>query len=165
MKNSFVNWVQKALASVLFLGYIPFASGTIGSLFTVAVLWWACCRSHLALSPAAYWAAALALCALSILLSSRPKELFGSDDPKEVIIDECAGQFVTFLFVPLSIKTLVLGFFLFRFFDIVKPFPVHTMEICEGGVGITMDDVMAGILSNISLCAVLWSYHAVKAVL
>jgi phosphatidylglycerophosphatase A len=82
-----------------------------------------------------------------------------------VIIDECAGQFLTFLFVPLTLNTLVLGFLLFRFFDIVKPFPIYKMEELEGGVGITMDDVVAGIFANLSLLAIVAGYHIVKAAL
>jgi phosphatidylglycerophosphatase A len=165
MKTSLLIWVQRALASVLFLGYIPFISGTIGSAATVAVIWWLCCHAHAAATPFGLWAVALAAIAFSILVSSRPREVFGSDDPKEVIIDECAGQLVTFLFVPLSLKTLILGFFLFRFFDIVKPYPIHKFEALDGSLGITMDDVAAGIYANITLIVILWSYHAVKALL
>jgi phosphatidylglycerophosphatase A len=69
------------------------------------------------------------------------------------------------LFIPLSIKTLVLGFFLFRFFDIIKPYPVHTMESLDGGLGIVMDDVAAGVLTNVSLLVILFGYHFVKRLL
>jgi phosphatidylglycerophosphatase A len=165
MKTSLVVWAQRALASVLFLGYIPFISGTIGSAATVAALWWACCHAHTLVTPLGLWSLALAVTAFSIIVASRPREVFGSDDPHEVIIDECAGQLVTFLFIPLSLKTLILGFFLFRFFDIVKPYPIHKFESLDGSLGITMDDVAAGVFANIILIAILWSYHAVKALL
>jgi phosphatidylglycerophosphatase A len=166
MKTSFLSWIQRAVASMLFLGYIPFISGTIGSAATTAAVWWACCHRHLRpVTPLGLWAMALGVTAVSILAASRPREVFGSDDPHEVVIDECAGQLVTFLFIPLSLKTLILGFFLFRFFDIVKPYPVHKFESLEGGLGITMDDFAAGIYANITLIAVLWAYHTVKALL
>jgi len=165
MKTSLVAWMQRALASVLFLGYIPFISGTIGSAAMTAALWYFCCRTHLVVSPLTLWAAGLALTAFSVAVSSRPREVWGSDDPRQVIVDECAGQLVTFLFVPLSLKTLILGFFLFRFFDIVKPYPISEFESLDGGLGITMDDFAAGIFANITLIVILWSYHSVKALL
>jgi phosphatidylglycerophosphatase A len=165
MKTSLLIWMQRALASVLFLGYIPFISGTIGSAAMTAAIWWACCYKHTPVTPLLLWAAGLAVAAFSIAVASRPREVFGSDDPKEVIIDECAGQLITFLFIPLSLKTLILGFFLFRFFDIVKPYPIHKFEALDGGLGITMDDVAAGAFANVTLIAILWAYHAVHALL
>jgi len=80
-----------------------------------------------------------------------------------VVIDECAGQFITFLFIPLSLKTLILGFFLFRFFDIVKPYPIFKFEALDDSLGITMDDVAAGVFANVTLMVILWGYHAVRA--
>jgi|WetSurMetagenome_2_1015567.scaffolds.fasta_scaffold00303_20 phosphatidylglycerophosphatase A len=165
MKNPLLVWFQRSLASVLFLGYIPFASGTIGSAVMAAALWWFVCVKHLAVTPLQFWAASLAFSAFAVLVSARPREVFGEDDPSAVIIDECAGQLISFLFVPLSLKTIILGFFLFRFFDIVKPFPVHNMESLEGGLGVVMDDVAAGVLTNISLLSILFGYHFVKSLL
>jgi phosphatidylglycerophosphatase A len=165
MKNPILSWLQRPVASLLFVGYFPWMPGTIASAITIGALWWFFCRTNVPVHALDWWALALVATAFSILVSSRPKEVFGSDDPKQVVIDECAGQIIAFLFVPLSIKTLVLGFFLFRFFDIVKPFPVHNMESLEGGLGITMDDVVAGILTNITLLAILYGYHFVKALL
>jgi phosphatidylglycerophosphatase A len=165
MKNPILIWLQKALASMLFIGYFPWASGTIGSAVTAGALWWFFCRTNAVVPALNWWLLALVVTAFSMIVSSRPREVFGSDDPKEVIIDECAGQIVSFLFIPLSVKTLVLGLCLFRFFDIVKPFPVYKMETLEGGLGITMDDVMAGILTNISMLAIIYGYHFVKALL
>jgi phosphatidylglycerophosphatase A len=165
MKNPILIWLQKALASMLFIGYFPWASGTIGSAVTAGALWWFFCRTNAVVPALNWWLLALVVTAFSMIVSSRPREVFGFDDPKEVVIDECAGMVISFLFIPLSVKTLVLGFCLFRFFDIVKPFPVHRMESLEGGLGITMDDVMAGILTNISMLAIIYGYHFVKALL
>jgi phosphatidylglycerophosphatase A len=165
MKHPIVIWLQKALASVLFLGYIPVASGTIGSAITAVALWWFACVKGMAVTPTLLWVLSLVAIAFAVFVSSRPREVFGEDDPSRVIIDECAGQLVSFLFVPLSVKTIILGFFLFRFFDIVKPFPVHNMEYLEGGLGIVMDDVAAGVLTNISLLVILFCYHFVKHLL
>jgi phosphatidylglycerophosphatase A len=158
-----LNWIQKIGATVFFVGYFPWMPGTIGSALSVAGLWYAQRHVHCNVTPRMWWVAAVLLTALSMALSSRPKQVFNHDDPKPVIIDECAGQFITFFLIPLTLNTLVLGFLLFRFFDIVKPFPIYKMEELEGGVGITMDDVVAGIFANLTLMSILWGYLFVKA--
>jgi phosphatidylglycerophosphatase A len=165
MKNPILIWLQRAIASLLFLGYSPVASGTIGSAVTVGALYWFLYHGGITIPAVYWWLLSLAVIAFSVLVSSRPREVFGEDDPSAVIIDECAGQFVSFLLVPISIKTLILGFFLFRFFDIIKPFPVHSMESLDGGLGIVMDDVAAGVLTNVSMLVILYGYHFVKHLL
>lgn len=162
--NSMVNWLQKTGASVLFIGYLP-ASGTFASAATVAGLWF--CRAklaamHITTGSTAFWVLTMAVVCISMVLSSRSRELFGKEDSGRIVIDEVAGQLITFLFIPLTLRTLVLGFVLFRFFDIIKPWPVFYMEELDGGVGVTMDDVAAGILANISILVILFAYQAIK---
>jgi phosphatidylglycerophosphatase A len=161
----FILWLQKAVASLLFLGYIPLLPGTVGSAVVVVGLWFLQFRTHIVLSPHQWWVAVIGLTAFSIIVSSRPREVFGREDPPQVIIDECAGQLLTFFLVPLSLNTLLIGFALFRFFDIVKPFPIYKLEDAEGGVGITMDDIAAGVFANISLLIILHGYQFIKAAL
>ncbi len=112
-----------------------------------------------------WWFGSIILVAISLLLSSRAGSTFGSDDPGPVIIDEVAGQFITFFMVPISLRTLVAGFFLFRFFDIIKPYPVNDMQQLEGSLGITMDDVIAGVYANCSLFFILGLYHLIRGYL
>jgi phosphatidylglycerophosphatase A len=161
----FVRFIQKTIASLFFLGYFPWMPGTIGSAAVVGALWFLRYHTHIALSPLSWWVAMILLTAVSIAASSRSMEIFKADDPKQVIIDECAGQFITFFLAPLSLNVLVLGFLLFRFYDIVKPYPIYKMEELEGGIGITMDDAAAGVFANVSLMAVLAGYHFVKKLL
>ena len=66
-------------------------------------------------------------------------------DPQFVVIDEVAGQLITFIGVPLTWKSLLLGFILFRVFDILKPPPVRQLERIPEGAGIVLDDVGAGL--------------------
>jgi phosphatidylglycerophosphatase A len=160
-----IQFFQKIFATIFFLGYFPLMPGTLGSALVVFGLWYFQLHKHMVFSPLQWWLAIVALSALSIAVSSRPKEVFHQEDPKQVIIDECAGQLVTFFFLPLTLNTLLLGFLLFRFFDIVKPFPIYKMEELDGGIGITMDDVVAGVLANVSLMGILKMYHLVKAAL
>jgi phosphatidylglycerophosphatase A len=72
-----------------------------------------------------------------------------SKDPQFVVIDEVAGQWITFLLAPVAWKTLLAGFILFRGFDIVKPPPVRQLERLPEGTGIVLDDVAAGIYALI----------------
>lgn len=74
-----------------------------------------------------------------------------SNDPSEIVIDEFVGTLITFLFIPINIKTIILGFLLFRFFDILKPYPIKKIEEIGGSAGIILDDVVAGIYANLML--------------
>jgi phosphatidylglycerophosphatase A len=75
----------------------------------------------------------------------------GKEDPQEIVIDEVAGYLITMLFVPFSWLAMVLGFILFRFFDILKPGPVSYVERAPRGYGIMLDDILAGVFANIVL--------------
>jgi len=160
-----MKWVQKMGATLFFIGYIPPMPGTLGSAAVIGTLWY----THLRV-PAFFeapmvpffWFAILGLITISIVLSSNAEEIFGKEDPGCVIIDECAGQLITFFLIPITWRTLLLGFVLFRFFDIVKPFPVYKLEEVDGGVGITMDDVAAGVLANIVMAGILFLFQQVK---
>lgn len=75
----------------------------------------------------------------------------GNDDPQQIVIDEFAGYFVTIIGSKLQLSSFVLGFLLFRVFDITKPFPARNAENLPGGYGIVLDDVAAGIYACLSL--------------
>jgi phosphatidylglycerophosphatase A len=168
MDNKILLWLKRAAASVLFLGYVPLMPGTVGSAVVVGLVWYF--RGSMGVFYGSrgfllYWVSICAGTALSIALSARPKETFGSDDPKQNIIDECVGQWITFFMVPITARTLILGFLLFRFFDVIKPYPVHKAEEIEGGAGIVLDDVIAGAYANIVMIAIVGLYRALHAML
>jgi phosphatidylglycerophosphatase A len=125
-------------------GYIRPGPGSWASAETV-LLWWL--FSHWITSTWQLWAGVL-LAALTVLVgipaATRVARASGLKDPQFVVIDEVAGQLITFIAVPLSWKSLLLGFILFRGFDIVKPPPVRQLEHLSEGVGIVVDDVAAG---------------------
>lgn len=82
--------------------------------------------------------------AIGIPAATATAKASGVKDPQFVVIDEVAGQWITLLFVPVTWKTLLAGFILFRSFDIVKPPPVRQLERLPWGTGIVLDDVAAG---------------------
>ncbi|MEQ1603875.1 MAG: phosphatidylglycerophosphatase A [Pyrinomonadaceae bacterium] len=95
----------------------------------------------------------LLFCLLGIWAAGRSIPLLGNKDPSEAVVDEVMGQLVTFCFVPfgLSWPFILAGFLLFRAFDIWKPYPIRTLEVLPGGLGICADDIVAGVYAGICL--------------
>jgi phosphatidylglycerophosphatase A len=128
-------------------GYFPVAPGTAGSLVGVAIV---AGLHQLPLPPAALvailGAASGALFALGVWAAGEAEKFFGRTDPGQVVVDEVVGQMLTFLLLPrLTLGWLLLGFLLFRVFDIFKPFPARQAERFSRGWGIMLDDVVAGV--------------------
>jgi phosphatidylglycerophosphatase A len=119
--------------------------GTCGSAITV-LLWWLLARS---IAPSSRPWMAIALAAVAVLAgipaATRVGRASGLKDPQCVVIDEVAGQLVTLIAAPITWQSLLLGFILFRAFDIVKPPPIRYLERLPEGVGIVVDDVGAGL--------------------
>jgi phosphatidylglycerophosphatase A len=128
-------------------GYFPIAPGTAGALVGVALV---AAAARLPLGHRALVAlvggTALALCALGVWAAGRAEKHFGCVDPSQVVLDEVVGQMLTLLLRPAgSWKWLLAGFLLFRFFDVLKPFPARRAEHAPAGWGIMLDDVVAGL--------------------
>jgi phosphatidylglycerophosphatase A len=92
------------------------------------------------------------LFAVGVWSAGKAEKVFGRADPRQVVIDEVAGQIITFVATPrITWIGLIAGFILFRAFDVVKPFPARRAERIPGGWGIMLDDVVAGLYSLIVL--------------
>jgi len=92
----------------------------------------------------------------SILVADITEKIVSQKDPGCIVIDEYAGMLVTFLGIQFTWVSAVFGFFIFRFFDILKPVPIRTIERkLPGGAGVVLDDVLAGVFSNIALRIIL----------
>jgi CDP-diacylglycerol--glycerol-3-phosphate 3-phosphatidyltransferase len=126
------------------VGLLPGPTGTWGSLLALFMI------PLLAWNPYLYWGVFLFLLWAGYAAVSR-LDLSADHDPHFIVMDEVLGMFVTFTLVPLHPLSLFLGFFLFRIFDIVKPFPCRRLEKLPGFWGITMDDIGAGIYACIAL--------------
>lgn len=144
-----MNFINKIVATFFFTGLSPYApgtAGTIGAAILYAILW----QLHFASFPI------LLLCLIvssigNILIGNWAEKYFKTKDPKQVVIDEVAGYFVTILLFKPSITVLLIGFILFRFFDILKPYPIKKFETLPAGTGILVDDLIAGAYSLIIL--------------
>jgi len=135
----------KLVATFFGAGLMHPGPGTWGSAATV-VLWFVVSR-WIPQSSQPVSAALLALLAvlIGIPAATAVSRATGLKDPQFVVIDEVAGQLVAFIAAPVTWKTLLLGFILFRGFDITKPWPIRNLEKLPEGTGIVVDDVGAGL--------------------
>lgn len=169
-----------ALALTTFgVGYIPGAPGTYGSVVGIVIfglvteiearialsysyLWehdrfWISHSFSIDDARTVIWAInailILMFCLIGIWASNRSIPLLGNEDPSQAVVDEVMGQIITFCFIPLGHgwPTILAGFLLFRLFDIWKPYPVRTLEVLPGGLGICADDIVAGVYAGICL--------------
>jgi len=135
------------IATGCYSGKIPFAPGTFG---TVAAIPFA--LVFLIIPSWFHGLYIVSLILAAIYFADQAEKILETKDPGCIVIDEIAGYVVTLSLVPVNIYTLAAGFFIFRFFDIVKPAPVKYFENnFPGGAGVVLDDIMAGILSAVVL--------------
>ena len=134
-----------ALATGAGSGYAPLASGTVGS--AVGLLVWLALSG---LDPLAYAAATLAVIGLGVWAAGRASAIFGSHDDGRITIDEIAGMLVSLFWLPARPEVVACAFFLFRAFDVWKPWPAAASEALPGGVGVMADDLVAGVYANLA---------------
>jgi phosphatidylglycerophosphatase A len=142
-----MNRLFLLLATGFGVGYSPIAPGTLGTLITIPVYFFLS-NIH---SPL-YEITLVGFFFLSVWISENAETFFGKKDDQRIVIDEMMGFLVTMLWVPKTMRFIIIGFFLFRFFDILKPFPIRRLEKkLKRGYGVVLDDVMAGVYANIVL--------------
>lgn len=170
--------MKRLLASCFGLGRLPLAPGTWGSL-PPAIIFALMCHFGASAVLVAVVMAVLALagsivcvkCASAVIAAT------GQSDPRQLVADEFAGQAVTFLAIPFILMnnpfsnsqiwiTVLLGFILFRFFDILKPWPIRKLEKLPRGWGILADDLLAGLYAAIALmiCFRLWAVFSCRLI-
>lgn len=133
------------LATGCYAGKLPFAPGTFGSLAALPLCW---LFSRLDRPTAV--AATVLIIAAAVWLAGAAERLLQRQDPGSIVIDEIAGMLVTFSGLPFTAFSAAAGFVLFRILDITKPFPIGWVEKrLSGGVGIVLDDLIAGAIANL----------------
>jgi phosphatidylglycerophosphatase A len=138
-----------AIATVFGVGYAPVAPGTFGSAAGL-LLWWL-----LPASTVTHAVVIVALFAAGSWSGTIAERHFGRTDPGQVVVDEVMGMLITLFLNPVGWRGAVLGFFMFRVFDVIKPYPSDRLERLHGGVGVMADDGMAAIYANLALRAAL----------
>jgi phosphatidylglycerophosphatase A len=140
------------IATVGYCGYFPVAPGTIGSLAGLAV--YAVVRWPN--SPIVEVVVIGGIFAAGVWAGTVAERYFGGIDPGPIVIDEVVGMLITLAFVPVGWSGALLGFVLFRIFDVIKPYPAGRFERLHGGLGVMADDAMAAVYANVSLRIALW---------
>lgn len=135
--------VLMAIATGLGLGYLPMAPGTWGTLLAFPFQF---LLLYLGLTPLSHALVLVGLFFLGVGAAGSAEKIMDRADPGLVVIDEVVGMLIGLIAVPLTLPAWGLAFLLFRFFDIAKPFPIRLIDRrCHGGVGIMLDDVLAGV--------------------
>ena len=142
------------IASFGYCGYFPIAPGTVGSaagLVVYLLVWWT-------QSSAVEVGLIVVLFAAGVWAGTAAERYFGGIDPGPVVIDEVVGMLITLAFIPVGLSGAILGFFIFRVFDVIKPYPAGRFEALHGGLGVMADDAMAAIYANLVLRGALWLF-------
>lgn len=144
---NFMDKLAIAVATGGYLGRIPFAPGTFGSLPGL-LLYYAMSKM-----PGPFAVLLLvAVVSVAVWSSDRAELIMDQKDPGSVVIDEIAGMGVVFAGLPFSLPLAAAGFILFRCIDIIKPFPIRWLEgRLSGGIGVVADDLAAGVICRIIL--------------
>jgi phosphatidylglycerophosphatase A len=136
-----MKWVSRLLATVFGLGLVPFAPGTAAS--AAAALGYVLVLHDL--SRPLYVALIALLFLAGVAASAAHAAELGQLDPGRIVVDEVCGQLIALAFLPAAWVPVGASFALFRFFDIIKPWPIRKLEKLPGGWGIMADDVGAGL--------------------
>lgn len=157
------HWLCIILGTIFFTGYFPIAPATVSSFFSLIFV------IFLSKNILVYTLVLIGVIILGSIVSNTLEKIW-SKDARRITIDECAGIMITFFYLPIRITQtgrinwllLVIGFILFRIFDIRKPLYIRASEKITGGIGIMLDDIISGIYSNIILRVLLLMFQFIK---
>jgi phosphatidylglycerophosphatase A len=138
------------LATCGYVGYVPVAPGTAGSVVGLAFFY--------ALRPLGPWAelaAIVAIFAVGVWAGSVAERHWQRTDPGPVVIDEVLGMLITLCWLPVTVVGAVVGFLVFRILDVVKPWPAARFEALPGGLGVMADDAMAAVYGHLLMRALI----------
>jgi phosphatidylglycerophosphatase A len=133
------------IATCAHVGYAPVAPGTFGSAVGLVVYYLVRRQA----STAVELGAIALLFVVGLWSATEAEHHFGGIDPGPVVIDEVIGMLITLALHPVNVAGAIVGFFIFRVLDVVKPWPARRLELLPGGFGVVLDDVMAGVYGNL----------------
>jgi phosphatidylglycerophosphatase A len=145
-----MNLFVLALATWFGAGYFPIASGTFATAIALAVAWWL--RSW----PASYPWIALGLTIVGVWSAGAAEGILKEKDSHKIVIDEIAGYFISMAFLAPTAFNFLAAFFIFRVFDVWKPFPARQSQVWPGGWGVMADDLIVAVYTNLLLQGVHW---------
>lgn len=158
-KKSFT--FKELLFTGIFAGYSPVAPGTAGTVVGMGIYF----IEYLIFNEACWIVNCIIVVIMiypSIKIADEGELFFGVKDPPQVVLDECMGYWISLLFFPFSIRIAIIAFILFRILDIVKPFPAKRLQALNGGLGIMIDDYIAGIYTNLIILLIIIASKSFK---
>jgi len=147
-----INSFEKFIGSGFFTGYFPVASGTVGSLAAIVIYLIPGFEKLFVIIPAT-----LVIVFYGIYIGTKFEAKYGKD-PAQCTIDEVAGTWISLIALPKTFGIIIAAFFLWRILDIIKPPPARNLERLKGGLGIMIDDVIAGIYTLIIMHLIVYLF-------
>lgn len=141
--EKFKKKIVEIVASCFYVGYIPGAPGTYGSLFALFFI------SQFSILTQNY--SVIFFIIIGLIFSTLMERQTGKEDDQRIVIDEFVGMLITFYYVTPNLLYLAIGFVLFRLYDIYKPYPIMKIQKLPSGFGIMLDDILAGVYARIVL--------------
>lgn len=151
-----INWFDKFFGSGFLTGYIPFASGTFGSL-AASIFYFIIPGTENILFLSGL---IIIFFIYGVYVSYKFENVYGKD-PAECTIDEVVGTWIALLNIPKSFLLVVISFFIWRALDIIKPFPARKSESLPGGWGIMVDDVISAFYTFL-IMQILYHYFKIS---
>ena len=152
--HGFADYFSLVIATGFGAGLSPIAPGTFGSIVGLAAyLLVVLLHLPIGIHYGLLMVLSIWISYIGIWTSTRTAQIYGVHDPGQVVVDEIAGQFITLAFLPIGapVYLIILGFILFRAFDIIKPYPIRDLEFLYSGLGIMADDILAGLYAGVLL--------------
>ena len=150
--HSVVDRLAVFIATCAYVGYVPVAPGTFGSAAGLAVF--AAIRASG--SPAVELGAIVGLFVVGVWSAHLAERYFGGIDPGPIVMDEVVGMLITLALLKVTFSGAVVGFLIFRLFDVVKPWPSGRFERLPGGLGVMADDGMAAVYAHLVMRGLIW---------
>ncbi len=147
-----INWFEKLIGSGFYTGYIPFASGTFGSIAAIIIYLIPGFEKPEIIIPAI-----IIFLVYGLFVSSKFEDVYGKD-PAECTVDEVVGTWIALIALPKTMLIILTSFLIWRALDIIKPFPARTSEKLPKGFGIMADDVISGFYSLIILHIIVYTF-------
>jgi phosphatidylglycerophosphatase A len=141
------------LSTFFYVGYAPFAPGTVGSAAGLVVYGLVAATG----SPLVEVGVIVMLFAIGVWAATITERYFGGIDPGPIVLDEVLGMLITLAFIRVSWSGAIVGFLLFRVMDVIKPYPAGRLERLHGGLGVMADDAMAALYANLALRVARWA--------
>ncbi len=130
----------------MFVGYIPFAPGTFGSIIGIVIYY----AASLYLDTLQSLIVLIVLFLIGTFAAGKAEKILHEQDSGKIVIDEIVGMYITMFLIPLNLVNVLIGFIFFRTLDIIKPYPISYIDKhVHRGIGIMLDDVAAGVSANI----------------